>query len=211
MSAIKQERTRKTALAQRTELNRQDMRRLCRLAEEQQGKLRGSRFWRQLDFLISLAFLAVIALGIRAFLLEPVRVDGDSMAPTLLNGERMFVEKVSHWFGCPERGDIIICYYPGYTETCVKRVIATAGETVAVRDGKVYIDGAALDESAYWNGEMLGDFGPITVPEGEVFVMGDNRNASKDSRNPSVGTIPFLEIVGRVRAVILPLGSARTV
>ena len=123
----------------------------------------------------------------------------------------MFVEKVSHWFGCPERGDIIICYYPGYTETCVKRVIATAGETIAVRDGKVYIDGAALDESAYWNGEMLGDFGPITVPEGEVFVMGDNRNASKDSRNPSVGTIPFLEIVGRVRAVILPLGSARTV
>lgn len=187
------------------------MRRLCRLAEEQQGKLRGGRFWRQLDFLISLAFLAVIALGIRAFLLEPVRVDGDSMAPTLLNGERMFVEKVSHWFGCPERGDIIICYYPGYTETCVKRVIATAGETVAVRDGKVYIDGAALDESAYWNGEVLGDFGPITVPEGEVFVMGDNRNASKDSRNPSVGTIPFLEIVGRVRAVILPLGSARTV
>ena len=211
MSAIKQERTRKTALAQRTELNRQDMRRLCRLAEEQQGKLRGGRFWRQLDFLISLAFLAVIALGIRAFLLEPVRVDGDSMAPTLLNGERMFVEKVSHWFGCPERGDIIICYYPGYTETCVKRVIATAGETVAVRDGTGYIDGAALDESAYWNGEMLGDFGPITVPEGEVFVMGDNRNASKDSRNPSVGTIPFLEIVGRVRAVILPLGSARTV
>lgn len=211
MSAIKQERTRKTALAQRTELNRQDMRRLCRLAEEQQGRLRGGRFWRQLDFLISLAFLAVIALGIRAFLLEPVRVDGDSMAPTLLNGERMFVEKVSHWFGCPERGDIIICYYPGYTETCVKRVIATAGETVAVRDGKVYIDGAALDESAYWSGEMLGDFGPITVPEGEVFVMGDNRNASKDSRNPSVGTIPFLEIVGRVRAVILPLGNARAV
>ena len=89
------------------------------------------------------------------------------------------------------------------------RVVATGGETVEVRGGTVYIDGSPLDESAYWRGAIYGDFGPVTVPEGEVFVMGDNRNASKDSRNASVGTIPLWRIVGRVRAVFLPPGSAR--
>lgn len=200
---------REDAVAERTGMSRRDMRRLCRLAEKQRERLRGGRFWRQLDFFLSLAFLAVLALGIRAFLAEPIRVDGNSMAPTLLNGEHMFVEKVSRWFEPPARGDVIICYYPGYTETCVKRVVATGGETVEVRGGTVYIDGSPLDESAYWRGAIYGDFGPVTVPEGEVFVMGDNRNASKDSRNASVGTIPLWRIVGRVRAVFLPPGSAR--
>lgn len=184
------------------------MRQLCRCAEEQQEKLRGGRFWRQLDFFVSLAFLIVLAFGIRAFLAEPIRVDGDSMYPTLLDGEHMFVEKISYWFDEPTRGDIIICYYPGYTESCVKRVIATGGETVEIRGGTVYVNGQPLDESAYWNDFVLGDYGPVTVPEGEVFVMGDNRNGSKDSRNPSVGTIPRNKIVGRVRAVFLPLSQA---
>ena len=172
---------------------RREMRYLSRLTEEQQEKLRGGRFWRQLDFALSLALLIVLALGIRAFIAEPIRVDGDSMYPTL-----MLVEKVSYWFSEPARGDIIICYYPGYTESCVKRVIALGGETIAVRDGAVYINGAPLDESAYWNGTMPADYGPVTVPDGEVFVMGDNRDESKDSRNPAVGPIPRHKIVGRV-------------
>ncbi len=177
---------------------RREMRYLSRLTEEQQEKLRGGRFWRQLDFALSLALLIVLALGIRAFIAEPIRVDGDSMYPTLVHGEHMLVEKVSYWFSEPARGDIIICYYPGYTESCVKRVIALGGETIAVRDGAVYINGAPLDESAYWNGTMPADYGPVTVPDGEVFVMGDNRDESKDSRNPAVGPIPRHKIVGRV-------------
>lgn len=131
------------------------------------------------------------------------------MFPTLHNGEHMIVEKVSYWFSDPSRGDIIICFYPGYTESCVKRVIATAGETVEVRGGVVYVDGQAIDESAYWGAIVLGEYGPLTVPEGEVFVMGDNRNESKDSRNPAVGPIPRDKIVGRVRAVFLPFSGLR--
>lgn len=177
---------------------RREMRYLSRLTEEQQEKLRGGRFWRRLDFAMSLALLIVLALGIRAFIAEPIRVDGDSMYPTLVHGEHMLVEKISYWFSEPARGDIIICYYPGYTESCVKRVIALGGETIAVRDGAVYINGAPLDESAYWNGTMPADYGPVTVPDGEVFVMGDNRGESKDSRNPAVGPIPRHKIVGRV-------------
>ena len=147
---------------------RREMRYLLRLTEEQQDKLRGGRFCRRLDFCISLALLIVVALSIRAFIAEPAR------------------------------GDIIICYYPGYTKSCVKRVIALGGETIEIRDGAVYIDGAPLDESAYWSGTMLADYGPVTVPAGEVFVMGDNRGMSKDSRNPAVGPIPRHKIVGRV-------------
>lgn len=187
---------------------RAQLRQLSRMAERQQERLRGGRFWRQLDFLISLALLVVLAFGVRAFVAEPVRVDGDSMYPTLQHGEHMFVEKVSYWFLAPARGDVIICYYPGYTESCVKRVIATGGETVEIRGGLVYVDGQPLDESAYWTGTVVGDFGPLTVPAGEVFVLGDNRNVSKDSRNPSVGTIPRDQIVGRVRAVFLPVSEA---
>ena len=87
-------------------------------------------------------------------------------------------------------------------------MIATGGETVEIRGGLVYVDGQPLDESAYWTGTVVGDFGPLTVPAGEVFVLGDNRNVSKDSRNPSVGTIPRDQIVGRVRAVFLPVSEA---
>lgn len=172
--------------------------------------MRGARFYRNLDFLIYILVVVTCALGIRAFLFEPIRVEGDSMVPTLLNGEHMFVEKVSYWFHGPQRGDIIICYYPGYTESCVKRVIGLPGDTVEVREGRVLLNGEALDESLYWSGEIFSDTSPVTVGKKELFVMGDNRNGSKDSRAASVGCIPYAKVVGRVRCVIWPVGSLRS-
>ena len=91
---------------------RAQLRQLSRMAERQQERLRGGRFWRQLDFLISLALLVVLAFGVRAFVAEPVRVDGDSMYPTLQHGEHMFVEKVSYWFRAPARSSVIIRAIP---------------------------------------------------------------------------------------------------
>lgn len=167
-------------------------------------KMKGTRFYRNVDFFLYILMVMLIALGIRTFLCEPIRVDGDSMIPTLTNEEHMFVEKVSYWFEAPARGDIIICYYPGYRESCVKRVIGLPGETVEIAGGKVSINGALLGEQAYWNGEIYSDVAPVAVGEEQVFVMGDNRNGSKDSRNPSVGCIPYIRIEGRVRAVIWP-------
>lgn len=178
-------------------------------AEEQYESLPGARKYRNIDFALYLLTVVVLALGIRAFVLEPIRVDGSSMAPTLLNDEHMFVEKVSYWFVAPARGDIVICYYPGYTESCVKRVIGLPGEVVEVRGGTVYINGAPLQEAAYWSGEIYGDVAPVTVGERSLFVMGDNRNGSKDSRSPSVGCIPYGKVEGRVRAVIWPLSRWR--
>ncbi len=179
-------------------------------AEEQYEGMRGTRAYRNAEFLLYIVVVVLIALTIRAFIAEPTRVDGDSMIPTLIHNEDMLVEKMTYWFSDPLRGDIIICFYPGYTESCVKRVIALPGETVAVKDGVITINGNKIDESPYWKGEIIGDVDPFTVGAREVFVVGDNRNGSKDSRNPSVGCIPYAKVVGRVVAVVFPFGNYRT-
>lgn len=178
-------------------------------AETQYESMRGARFYRNVDFFVYVLMVVLFALGIRTFLFEPIRVDGDSMVPTLINNEHMFVEKVGYWFEAPQRGQIVICFYPGYTESCVKRVVGLPGEVVQVTNGRVLINGAAIDESAYWAGEIFSDTEPVTVGPKQVFVMGDNRNGSKDSRNPYVGCIPYYKVEGRVRAVIWPLGRVR--
>lgn len=179
-------------------------------AEEQYENMRGSRAYRNVEFFIYILIVVLTALSIRSFIAEPIRVDGDSMIPTLINNEDMLVEKVSYWFQDPTRGDMVICFYPGYTESCVKRVIGLPGETISITDGMIYIDGTMLDESDYWNGEIIGDMDPVTVGAREVFVVGDNRNGSKDSRNSYVGCIPYSKVVGRVIAVVWPFRTFRT-
>lgn len=169
-----------------------------------------------IDFFLWLAVFVALALAVRMFVFEPVLVDGDSMYPTLLHGERMFVEKVSYLIEPPGRGDILICRYPNYRENCVKRVIGLPGEVVSVSGGVVYVNGEPLEESAYWRGDAGGtllrqDMAPVTVPENNVFVMGDNRNYSDDSRDPYVGPIPYARVIGKVHSVIWPLGEIRSV
>ncbi len=179
-------------------------------AEEQYENMRGSRSFRNVEFLLYIVIVVLMALAIRSFIAEPIRVDGDSMVPTLTNNEDMLVEKVGYWFSDPMRGDIVICYYPGYTESCVKRVIGLPGETISVSGGDIYINGDLLDESDYWQGEIIGDMEAVTVGKREVFVVGDNRNGSKDSRNSSVGCIPYSKVVGRVIAVVWPFSEYET-
>ncbi len=162
-----------------------------------------------IDFFIYLLTVVLIALSIRLFVFEPARVEGPSMEPTLWTNERLFVEKVSLWAAPPRRGEIIICFYPDEKDTCVKRVIGLPGETVEVKRGAIYINGEALDESAYWNDYIYNEMEPRTVPENSVFVVGDNRNVSKDSRAPSVGTIPRERIVGRAHFVMWPFRAWR--
>lgn len=180
-------------------------------AENRYEKMKGSRFYRNVDLVIYILFVVTMALALRTFIVEPIRVDGESMIPTLTNEEHMLVEKVSYWFTPPKRGDVIICFYPGYKESCVKRVVGLPGETLEIWGGKVYIDGEPLNESGYWQGEIIGDMAPVQIGEKQVFVMGDNRNGSKDSRNPAVGPIPYYRVEGRVRAVIWPFQNAMVI
>ena len=163
------------------------------------------------DFMIYLITVVLIALFIRTFIFEPVQVVGSSMYPTLVHGEGMFTEKLSYVFTPPKHGDIIICRYSNMPVNCVKRIIGMPGDTVAITDGRIYLNGELLDESAYWNDIIYGDMEEVTVPEKSLFVVGDNRNASDDSRNPYVGFVPYGQIKGKVQAVILPLFRARWV
>ena len=160
------------------------------------------------DFIIYLLTLMAVAIFIRTFIFEPVQCIGISMYPTLVGGEGMFTEKLTYTVSAPQRDDIIICRYPYHTEKCVKRVIAVPGDRISISDGAIYLNGEKLDESAYWDGYIEDSEMPeVTVPERSLFVVGDNRNHSGDSRH--VGFIPYWQVKGKVRAVITPFSQAR--
>lgn len=160
------------------------------------------------DFIIYLLTLMAVAIFIRTFIFEPVQCIGISMYPTLVGGEGMFTEKLTYTVSAPQRDDIIICRYPYHTEKCVKRVIAVPGDRISISDGAIYLNGERLDESAYWSGYIENSEMPeVTVPERNLFVVGDNRNNSGDSRH--VGFIPYWQVKGKVRAVMTPFSHAR--
>ena len=160
------------------------------------------------DFIIYLLTLMAVAIFIRTFIFEPVQCIGISMYPTLVGGEGMFTEKLTYTVSAPQRDDIIICRYPYHTEKCVKRVIAVPGDRISISDGAIYLNGERLDESAYWSGYIEDSEMPeVTVPERSLFVVGDNRNNSGDSRH--VGFIPYCQVKGKVRAVMTPFSQAR--
>ena len=157
--------------------------------------------------------LAVVTL-IFVFLMRMVSVVGPSMTPTLLNGDRLTLLS-NTLYSDPKPGDVVVATVPSYDkdEAIVKRVIAVEGQTVDIQydfDGNatVYVDGEAMDEP-YINETMLHasyntiEF-PVTVPEGSVFVMGDNRNHSADSRYPPIGIFDKRYVLGKVLMVVWP-------
>jgi signal peptidase I len=136
----------------------------------------------------------IIALVIHVFLAQATRVYGQSMEPNLHTDQRLVIEKLSYHFHGPRRGDVIVIHDPGGTdELLIKRVIGLPGERVTVADGRVYIDGKPLDEP-YLTQPTQGGGRSWIVPPLNVFVMGDNRSASRDSR--IFGPVPLDQIVG---------------
>jgi signal peptidase I len=137
----------------------------------------------------------VIALIINVFLAQATQVLGQSMEPNLHTSQRVVVEKVTYRFlHGPRRGDVVVLNLPEQPDMLIKRVIGLPGETIEVRDGQVYIDGEPIHEP--WTTNPGGGYyGPVTVPPLHVFVMGDNRSASNDSR--SFGPVSVDAIIGR--------------
>lgn len=156
----------------------------------------------------AILWAAIIAIIVRSFILDAVIVDGYSMKPFLEDQERVFVNRLVYRFSEPQQHDVVVISRKPLP--LIKRVIALAGQTVEVRDGKVIVDGEPTAEP-YLAVVTQGSFSPYTVPQGHVFVMGDNRNVSLDSRDPSVGPIPLNRIRGKAIAVYWPLSRIRVI
>ncbi|WP_062048674.1 signal peptidase I [Bacillus sp. JCM 19034] len=178
------------------------------LIEEEKSKKKESWEWiKAILFAFALAFI------IRQFLLAPVIVDGESMLPTLENSDRMIVNKMAYTFSEPKRFDIIVFHAPAGKDY-IKRVIGLPGDEIKYENDQLYVNGEAIDEpyleefQRLYEPEVLThDFLPIIVPEQQLFVLGDNRRRSKDSRD--IGTIHVDEVIGRARIVFWPISNFR--
>ena len=175
-----------------------------------------------LEALIILGLAAVVAIIIQSFFIKAFLIPSSSMSPTLQIGDRVMVEKVTYYFTRPHRGDIIVFRYPPSdpralntnnvfywpfqqigetlhithrgTTPYVKRVIGTGGETVELRKGKLYVNGKRIQEDYIVDDGS--DYGPVEVPKGMLFCLGDNRPNSRDSR--FWGMVPIRAVIGRV-------------
>lgn len=151
-----------------------------------------------------------IAVLVRAFLFEPFFIPSESMVPTLKIGDKVLVNQMSYRLHDIHRGDIVVFEAPPGEQTpgvkdFVKRVVGLPGETIQEKAGDgVYINGKKLEEPYLPEGTVFKDYGPITIPKGQIFVMGDNRAESKDST--VFGPIPESSVVGRVFLCYWPLG-----
>ena len=152
---------------------------------------------------------AVYATLIVTFGFQVARVEGQSMAPTLADQDRLIVNKLAYRIGDPRRGDIVMLYYPVNPEkSFVKRVIAEENDVVRIVDGRVYVNDVPLrDDYVPPEFRSHDDFGPLVVQEGYYFVMGDHRNNSSDSRH--WGLVPKKYIIGRVQVRWWPVPHAR--
>jgi signal peptidase I len=166
-----------------------------------------------LQWLRDLALSVLIALIVILFLYQPVRVEGTSMMPSLVDQERIFINKFSYRFGIAPvtRGDTVVFWYPGDTsKSYIKRVIGIPGDTVEIRRGQVYVNREELSEpyvpEAYRDHVSMDR---MIVPEGAYFVLGDHRSSSNDSR--TWGTVARSYIYGKAVFSYWPLDRLGTV
>ncbi|MEO0926061.1 MAG: signal peptidase I [Cyanobacteria bacterium J06643_13] len=174
--------------------------------------------WRSIKENTTTVVVALtLALIIRIFIAEPRYIPSESMSPTLETGDRLVVEKVGYEFHPPEKGDIVVFQPPEMlrlignfdkSQAFIKRAIAKSGETVAVKDGVVYVNNQPLEED-YIAAPPEYDLIPVTVPEGQLFVMGDNRNNSNDSH--IWGFLPTENVIGHAVFRFWPLRRIGTV
>jgi signal peptidase I len=166
-----------------------------------------------IEFVAMVAAAVALATLLRTFVVEPFRIPSGSMIPAIEIGDQVIVNKFIYRFGKPNYGDVVILDDPtGETPMLIKRVIAVGGQTLDVREGKVWVDGRALTESyTYGLPSVPGSVTlPITLPPGTVWVMGDNRTHSKDSR--WLGPQPVSAVHGKAFVTYWPpsrVGSLR--
>ena len=166
-----------------------------------------------IEWIKSLVIAGIIAVIIHTFLFAIVIVDGPSMEPTLHSSERLILNKISYIISEPERGDIVV-FHANEADDYIKRIIGLPGETVEVKNDQLFINGEIVlepyldkdKEDIHSSGGLLTvNFGPVEVQEEQLFVMGDNRRNSTDSR--ILGTIPMEKLIGKTNTIIFPFNK----
>ncbi|MFP3392880.1 signal peptidase I [Brevibacillus sp. SIMBA_040] len=168
------------------------------------------------EWLKALGIAIILAFLIRTFLFAPFIVEGESMETTLHNSEKLVVNKAIYYLQDPKPGDIIV-FHAEQKRDYIKRVIAVAGDTVEVKNDELYVNGKLVEEpylaqhkeQAKAQGEpfFTNDFPPVQIPAEHIFVMGDNRLNSHDSR--AIGPVAVSTVVGRAEFTFWPLGDIR--
>lgn len=195
--------------------------------EKRRQRRKNRSFWQELPILIVVAL--VVAVIIKTFFFQAFYIPSGSMIPTLEINDRVLVNKLSYQFGAIERGDILVFDSPEAVEVdqsfiervfrsvgeatgltspetvLIKRAIGLPGETVEIRDNQVYVNDSPIAEPYLADGATMRDMEPFPVPADHVFMMGDNRNQSRDSR--VFGAIPKEDIVGRAFVTVWPPGA----
>lgn len=168
-----------------------------------------------LEWIKTIIISIFIALLITTFI-KPTLVKGYSMYPTISQYDYLFINKMPYITKEPKYGDIIVFKsnlqtIEGHEKDLIKRVIGLPGDTIEIKDGKVYRNGKALNEPYINGGFTPGEMKPTLVKEGRLFVMGDNRPNSLDSRDDSVGEVPMDKIMGKVLVRLFPPSKIGTV
>ena len=182
--------------------------------------------WQEAESWIVTIIAALLAAAlIRMFIFEPVLVDGRSMTNTLQDRDLVWCDKLGYLFNSPQRGDVVICRYPGRSNSVfsiggslelvnhtlfVKRVIGVPGDTVTISGGQVFVNGLFVEDPEKMASKPR-DNNTWVLGEDEYFVVGDNRGNSHDSRASDVGPISRSAIVGHVKFVFWPISGIRAV
>lgn len=166
------------------------------------------------EWLSSLLF-SILVVGILMIFVQPTLVKGDSMFPTIQESNYLVIEKVSYWFRGPTYGEIVVfkSHLPENSfrnKDLIKRVIGLPGDRIRIADGQVFRNEEVLRESYTAEPYTIGAV-DVIVPEDSVFLLGDNRTVSRDSRDPAVGFVPIKSIRGRILVRLFPFNRVGTV
>lgn len=187
-------------------------------AKKASGRVRGSAASSQkpakksrgslslgIEIVVIVAAAFVIAMLVQFFLVKPFSIHQVSMEPTLVEGDRILLSRLTYHFRDPKSGDVVVFNSPvNDEEDLVKRIVAVAGDSVAIRNGTLYVNGKMQEEPYLLERPFYGDYAETTVPVDHVFVLGDNRNNSSDSR--VFGAISIDSIIGEAFVIYWPVG-----
>lgn len=164
------------------------------------------------EWLKAIVVSLIVVFFIKFFIFDIMAIDGISMEPTLHDKDRVFVNIAGYKLENPEHGDVII-FTPSIDKDSyyVKRVIGVAGDEIRIKNGRVFVNNVELNEIYLTPGTRTEGNVNLKVPEGTIFVLGDNRNNSEDSRDPRLGPVPLKSIKGRVSYRVFPFNKVKKI